>query len=65
VGYEIAAARYRFGMPVFALYRPAHVARCSAMVAGDPDIRLIQYEESTLEAGINELLAILPPPESE
>jgi len=44
VGYEIAAARYRFGIPVICLWRPAYGARCSAMIAGDADIVLIEYD---------------------
>jgi nucleoside 2-deoxyribosyltransferase len=45
VGYEIASARYKYGIPVIALYRPAHTARCTAMVAGDRGIELIEYSE--------------------
>jgi 2'-deoxynucleoside 5'-phosphate N-hydrolase len=48
VGYEIAMARYRFGMPVICLWRPAYTARCSAMISGDPEIRLIEYEEGAV-----------------
>ncbi|MBV8517177.1 MAG: nucleoside 2-deoxyribosyltransferase [Acidobacteria bacterium] len=44
VGYELAYARHRRGIPVIALYRPAHTTRCSAMVAGDPGIVLLTYE---------------------
>jgi hypothetical protein len=44
VGYEIAAARYRYSIPVLCLYRPAYTARCTAMVAGDSGIELISYE---------------------
>lgn len=43
VGYEIATARYRHGIPVICLYRPAHTSRCTAMVAGDKAIELIEY----------------------
>ena len=46
VGYEIAAARYRFGIPVVALYRAGHTKRCSAMVAGDAGVELIEYEDA-------------------
>ena len=46
VGYEIASARYKYGMPVICLYRPAHTARCTAMVAGDRGIELIEYSET-------------------
>jgi nucleoside 2-deoxyribosyltransferase len=45
VGYEIATARYKYGIPVIALYRPAHTARCTAMVSGDRSIELIEYSE--------------------
>jgi len=45
VGYEIATARYRYGIPVICLYRPAHTARCTAMVSGDRGIELIEYSE--------------------
>ena len=45
VGYEIATARYQYGIPVIALYRPAHTKRCTAMVAGDRGIELIEYSE--------------------
>jgi nucleoside 2-deoxyribosyltransferase len=46
VGYEIAAARYRFGRPVVCLYRAGHTKRCSAMVAGDRGVALIEYEDA-------------------
>lgn len=46
VGYEIAAARYRFGRPVVCLYRTGHTKRCSAMVAGDGGIELIEYDDA-------------------
>lgn len=46
VGYEIASARYRYYKPVICLYRPAHTARCSAMVAGDAGVELIEYSET-------------------
>jgi hypothetical protein len=45
VGYEIATARYRYGIPVLCLYRPAHTTRCTAMVSGDRGIELIEYAE--------------------
>ena len=47
VGYEIAMARYRFGMPVICLHRPAFTRRCSAMVAGDIGIQTIEYTDAT------------------
>ena len=46
VGYEIAAMRYRFGRPVVALFRAGHAKRCSAMVAGDRGIELIEYDDA-------------------
>jgi len=46
VGYEIAAARYRFGIPVVALYRAGHTKRCSAMIGGDAEIELIEYDDA-------------------
>ncbi len=56
VGYEIALARHRFGMPVICLYRPAFTKRCSGMIAGDRGIRLIEYTDETLSAAIETLL---------
>jgi len=44
VGYEIATARYRYGIPVICLYRPAYTKRCTAMVAGDREITLVAYD---------------------
>jgi 2'-deoxynucleoside 5'-phosphate N-hydrolase len=46
VGYEIAAARYRFETPVICLYRPAYTKRCTAMVSGDRGIELIEYSDA-------------------
>ena len=46
VGYEIAAARYRYGIPVLCLYRPAFTQRCSAMIGGDREIVLIEYDDA-------------------
>ena len=45
VGYEIAAARYHYRIPVICLYRPAFTKRCSAMVSGDRGVTLIEYED--------------------
>ena len=45
VGYEIAAARYHYKIPVICLYRPALTKRCSAMVSGDRGVTLIEYED--------------------
>lgn len=59
VGYEIAAARYRFRMPVVCLFRPKHVGRCSAMIAGDPGIRLIRYSDDGRPDLLKSLLATI------
>jgi hypothetical protein len=59
VGYEIAAARYRNRMPVIALYRPAHTRRCTAMVAGDEAIRLIEYDDESVASMLTSLSAAL------
>ncbi|HUP65946.1 MAG TPA: nucleoside 2-deoxyribosyltransferase [Thermoanaerobaculia bacterium] len=59
VGYEIATARWRFGIPVVALFRPASGRRCSAMIAGDPGIHLVEYDEDDLEAAIDRTVACL------
>jgi|GEM_PF-260757 len=59
VGYEIAAARYRFGVPVVCLYRPAHTQRCTAMISGDAGIELIEYEEARIDAMLLRLEAAL------
>ena len=45
VGYEIAYARWSRRIPVIALYRRVRTKRCSAMIAGDPAIRFLEYEE--------------------
>jgi hypothetical protein len=55
VGYEIATARYRHEMPVICLYRPAHTRRCTAMVAGDEAIRLIEYSDDSVDAMLAKL----------
>ena len=59
VGYEIAAARYRNRMPVIALYRPAHTRRCTAMIAGDEAIRLIEYSDDSVDSMLGKLSAAL------
>ena len=65
VGYEIATARYRVGIPVICLYRPAHTARCTAMVAGDCGIELIEYSEvADLLPRLTSLSRNTPPPPS-
>lgn len=56
VGYEIAAARYHFEIPVICLHRPAEGRRCSAMIAGDPGIRLIEYAEEDRHSMMLKLL---------
>ena len=59
VGYEIAAARYRFGIPVICLWRPAFTRRCSGMIAGDPGIRLLEYTDQTMGEMLVRLSAAL------
>jgi hypothetical protein len=46
VGYEVAAMRHRYGKPVICLYRAAYTKRCSAMIAGDAGVELIEYAET-------------------
>jgi nucleoside 2-deoxyribosyltransferase len=46
VGYEVATARYEYRIPVICLYRAAFTKRCSAMVAGDAGVELIEYSET-------------------
>lgn len=55
VGYEIAYARHGRGIPVVCLFRPAFSGRCSAMIAGDPGIRLIEYEEAGVATMLDQL----------
>lgn len=55
VGYEIAVARYSFGIPVIALYRPAHTRRCSAMIRGDAGIVTLDYQEEYLDSLLDRL----------
>jgi hypothetical protein len=55
VGYEIALARYRFGIRVIALYRPAFTKRCSGMIAGDCGIELLEYREGELDGLLEQL----------
>jgi len=58
VGYEIATARYRYDMPVICLYRPAFTKRSTAMVAGDAEIVLIEYDDAgTMLARLRAALA--------
>lgn len=57
VGYEVAAARYRFAIPVICLYRPGPTARCSAMVAGDGGIELLEYSEAEFDQMLTRLRA--------
>jgi 2'-deoxynucleoside 5'-phosphate N-hydrolase len=59
VGYEVAAARYRFGIPVICLWRPAFSRRCSGMIAGDPGIRLLEYTDPTMGEMLVRLSAAL------
>jgi hypothetical protein len=56
VGYEVALARHRYRIPVICLFRAGGGRRCSAMIAGDPGIRLIRYDEKSLETALDELV---------
>ena len=47
VGYEIAYATRIRQIPVIALYRRTFTQRCSAKIAGDPGVRLIQNEDAS------------------
>jgi nucleoside 2-deoxyribosyltransferase len=49
VGYEIAVARYVHDIPVICLYRPAFTSRCTAMIAGDAGIKLLEYTDDLVE----------------
>lgn len=59
VGYEIATARWKYHMQVVALFRPGWTTRCSSMIAGDPEIMMIEYEAENLEDAIDSLLVAL------
>lgn len=54
VGYELAYATRVRRIPVIALYRRAWTERCSAMIAGDPGVQLLEYEDP--EAMLPDLL---------
>ncbi len=56
VGYEIATARYHHDLPVVCLYRPKYTKRCTAMVAGDQGIDMIEYSDDTLDGMLNRLV---------
>ena len=59
VGYEIAYARHGNPMRVICLWRPAYSPRCSAMIAGDPGVELLEYRDETTGRMIEELLVRL------
>ena len=52
VGYEIGIAQ-SLGIPVLCLYRPGSGQRLSAMLSGNPGIRVVEYGE------VAELAAVL------
>ena len=56
VGYEIAAARYHHDLPVVCLYRPKYTKRCTAMVAGDRGIDMIEYTDETMDWMLSRLV---------
>jgi 2'-deoxynucleoside 5'-phosphate N-hydrolase len=55
VGYEVAYARHRRRMRVICLWRPKHTPRCSAMIAGDPGVELLEYTDETVDEMISDL----------
>lgn len=59
VGYEIATARWKYHMQVAALWRGRWSSRCSAMIAGDPNVVLVRYDESDLSSAIESLIVAL------
>ena len=60
VGYEIGIAQ-GLGTPVICLYRPGEGRRLSAMLSGNPGIKVIEYVDVASVAGaLGELMA--PPP---
>jgi hypothetical protein len=59
VGYEIATARYRHGIRVICLYRTGPTTRCTAMVAGDQAIEMIEYSAGSIEEMIARLIRTL------
>ncbi len=56
VGYEIATARYHHQIPVVCLYRPKYTKRCTAMVAGDREIEMIEYSDENIDAMLDRLV---------
>lgn len=61
VGVEIAYAGYS-GKPVLALYQPAAGRRLSAMIAGDHNVTVVEYQSNNeLMAAIKRFFAKLPP----
>lgn len=56
VGYEIATGRYRHRIPVVCLYRPKYTKRCTAMVAGDSGVEMIEYSDETIEPMLSRLI---------
>jgi hypothetical protein len=59
VGYEIAVARYTHRIPVICLWRPGPTTRCSAMIAGDEGIRLIEYTDDSIDEMLTRLSSAL------
>lgn len=46
IGYEVATAEAR-GIPVYCLYRPQEGVYLSGMVEGSPNLKVIQYAQTT------------------
>jgi 2'-deoxynucleoside 5'-phosphate N-hydrolase len=59
VGYEVAYARHRRGMRVICLWRPRYTGRCSAMIAGDGGVELLEYTDETVEEMLADLMSRL------
>jgi 2'-deoxynucleoside 5'-phosphate N-hydrolase len=59
VGYEIAAARYLYDIPVIALFRASSGRRCSAMIAGAPGVLLLEWEPERMDEVLDRVVAKL------
>lgn len=59
VGYEIATARWKHRMQVAVLWREKWSKRCSAMIAGDPDVIIVRYDEEDLDSAVESLIVAI------
>ena len=62
VGYEIAAARYRYKIPVVCLWRPGRTQRCTAMIEGDIGIQFLPYTDDSIGTMLAKLSASIAEP---